>query len=80
MAQQPPCGTGGQGEEKEPKDLEKMTKPVGGFKSGRPVPPGKRMGHARAIISGRKGNLQAKVDASKDTGVAVAHKPDEHPR
>ena len=57
----------------------KMSKPGVAFISGRTAPPGKRMGHAGAIISGGKGTPQAKVDAFNDAGVEVANKPDEIP-
>jgi succinyl-CoA synthetase alpha subunit len=58
---------------------EKMSKPVVGFISGRTAPPGKRMGHAGAIISGGKGTPAGKIQAFKDAGVPVADKPDEIP-
>lgn len=58
---------------------ENMKKPVAGFISGRTAPPGKRMGHAGAIISGGKGTPDAKVKALEDAGVKVANTPSEIP-
>jgi succinyl-CoA synthetase alpha subunit len=57
----------------------KMTKPVVGFISGRTAPPGKRMGHAGAIISGKMGTPQSKVDALIDCGALVADRTSDVP-
>jgi succinyl-CoA synthetase alpha subunit len=54
---------------------ENYDRPVVGFIAGRTAPPGKRMGHAGAIISGSAGTAAAKIKALNDAGIAVAEKP-----
>ncbi|HLJ56060.1 MAG TPA: succinate--CoA ligase subunit alpha [Chthonomonadaceae bacterium] len=66
---------GGSDEERGADVVKTMTKPVVGFIGGRTAPPGKRMGHAGAIISGSTGTPQAKVAALEAAGVPVADTP-----
>lgn len=70
---------GGSDEEVAAEYIKTMTKPVIGFIGGRTAPAGKRMGHAGAIISGKTGTPQAKVEALTAAGVPVADTTHEIP-
>jgi succinyl-CoA synthetase alpha subunit len=71
---------GGSDEEIAAEYIKQMSKPVVGFISGRTAPPGKRMGHAGAIISGGKGSAQSKVRALSEAGVPIADTPAQIPQ
>jgi len=70
---------GGSDEEEGAEFIKTMRKPVVGFISGRSAPPGKRMGHAGAIISGNTGSPQGKVEALRSAGASVADQTSDVP-
>jgi len=68
---------GGNAEEQAAEYIKKTSypKPVAAYIAGRTAPPGKRMGHAGAIISGKTGTADSKIEALRNAGVSVAEKP-----
>src|SRR5205823_15068464 len=67
---------GGTAEERAAEYVQKhVTKPVAAFIAGQTAPPGKRMGHAGAIISGGSGSAADKIAALRAAGIAVADSP-----
>ncbi len=68
---------GGTDEQKAAEYIKHMSKPVTGFIAGQTAPPGKRMGHAGAIISGGEGTAAEKIEAMQKAGAKIARHPEE---
>jgi succinyl-CoA synthetase alpha subunit len=68
---------GGTDEQKAAEYVKTMSKPVTAFIAGQTAPPGKRMGHAGAIISGGEGTAAEKIAALEGAGAAMARHPEE---
>jgi succinyl-CoA synthetase alpha subunit len=69
---------GGNAEEKAAAYIkEHVTKPVTSFIAGRTAPPGRRMGHAGAIVEGKSGTAEGKIAALREVGIPVAENPDD---